>query len=119
MKEGSKAINQGKTIGEGFYLQASEVFIRTCSRRKVTRYGSRGGALASSNTLTDAQFSSEVHVLHSVNCLRRNCIVVVFSLFFLKTLLTDVFHTSSQCSMTCTQDLAEFKRILLENICIY
>lgn len=37
VKEGSKAINQGKMLGEGFYLQASVEFIRTCLRRKVTR----------------------------------------------------------------------------------
>lgn len=75
VKEGSKAINQGKMNGEGFYLQASVVFTGTCLRRKVTWYDSRGGALASSNTQTDAQFSSNLHVLHPGNCLRMNCIV--------------------------------------------
>lgn len=62
-------------IGEGFYLQASVEFIRTCLRRKVTQYDSRGGALTCSNTQADAQFSSKLHVLHPGNCLRRNCIV--------------------------------------------
>lgn len=75
VKEGSKAINQCKMIGEGFYLQASVEFIRTCLRRKVTQYDSRGGALTCSNTQADAQFSSKLHVLHPGNCLRRNCIV--------------------------------------------
>lgn len=37
VKEGSKAINQGRVLGEGFYLQASVEFIRTCLRRKATR----------------------------------------------------------------------------------
>lgn len=73
VKEGSKAINQGKVVVEGFYLQASVEFIRTCWRRKVTRYYSRGGALTRSST--QAELSSKLHVLHPGNAVRRSWIV--------------------------------------------
>jgi len=73
VKEGCKAINQDRMVAEGFYLQASVEFIRACSRRKVTRYDSRGGALTCGNTQADAQFS-KLHVLHPGDCLRKNCL---------------------------------------------
>lgn len=86
VKERSKAISQGKRVATDFYLQASVEFIRACSRRKVPRYESRGGALACCSARAGAQFS-RLHILRPGNCLRNSVVKKRLSL------LTDGFDT--------------------------